>query len=258
LTVQPFLLKAMSTLPSQISLLKSQISEVEQALELQKNPPPYKIDETAYPALNTVRSTLAQAATASEHQVLVAQIQQQLASQRKELAALEAELAKRQTAIAKLKAEQAKALAAFEKLEAKLFDAAKALIGLSQEIADEAATVTGQRPVVLAASPTEIDRRMSQPVDAIGRLHMGLEPAGLLISASTGFGGRMHMPIDCRRNAPIPAPVAQPETTDEQELASAQMALEAMQAGNIHILSIAKSLKPRNAKRFTSLTISTM
>ena len=108
----------MELLSNRIGLLKKQIAEVEESLEIQKNPPTLKLDLGQYPALTEIRQVLADARSAEEHQMLLAQIENQLASQRKELVNLEAELATKQQAVAALKVEQAQALAAVQQTEA--------------------------------------------------------------------------------------------------------------------------------------------
>ena len=229
----------MELLSNRIGLLKKQIAEVEEALKLQQDPPPYKIDESGYPALDAVRLTLAKSSTAAEHQQLVAQIENQLASQRKELANLETELATKQQAVAALKAEQAQALAVVQQAESAWLEASKNLIGLTQEIAEAADGVSDHQPVVFAGGLLEIDRRPAFKLAENGALHFGSQPSGLLQSVPSGWGGRSFKAIDCLRNAPVveptpQAPSVEPEpAADTQELEQAEEVLRRILAGDI-------------------------
>ena len=229
----------MELLSNRIGSLKKQIAEVEESLEIQKNPPTLKLDLGQYPALTEIRQVLADARSAEEHQMLLAQIETQVGSQRKELAALEAELSAKQESVAALKTEQAQALAVVQQTEAAWLEASKNLIGLTQEISEASAGVSDHQPVVFAGGLMEIDRRPAFKLAENGALHFGSQTSGLLQSVPSGWGGRSYRAIDCRRNAPVveptpQAPSVEPEPADDsQELEQAQRALELMHSGQI-------------------------
>ena len=229
----------MELLSNRIGSLKKQIAEVEESLEIQKNPPTLKLDLGQYPALTEIRQVLADARSAEEHQMLLAQIETQLANQRKELAALEAELSAKQESVAALKTEQAQALAVVQQTEAAWLEASKKLIGLTQEISEASAGVSDHQPVIFSGGLLEIDRRPAFKLAENGALHFGSQPSGLLQSTPSAWGGRSFKAIDCRRNAPVveptpQAPAVEPEpAADNQELEQAEEVLGRILAGDI-------------------------
>ena len=185
----------MATLPAQIAALQQQITELEDALFFQKEPPKFKVDESAYPALNAVRETLAQAQSAGEQQQLVAQIEQNIAAEKRKLKTLQTELAERQERITTYKQQQAEAFEKYGKLETDLLEQGKLLIGLAQKIAAESEDVSGTtQPVILERRTTELDRKPLIKLDGQGRVLFNTQTTGLIEFRQGEWGQDLHIP----------------------------------------------------------------
>lgn len=127
----------MTTIPKQIERIEREIAELEESLAIEKNPPPVKIDETAYAALADIRKTLAEAKSKQERTEIIKMIEAGIANHKNEVMQLRTALTAKQERIEQLKAQQQQAFAVYRELEAELLGQAKALIELAQTFACE-------------------------------------------------------------------------------------------------------------------------
>lgn len=187
--LQNITLNMAATLPQKIKLLEREIAELEESLAIEKNPPPVKVDESAYAALAAVRQTLAEAKSAQERKELIQEIERSLAQQKTELADLKAALAAKQNRIADLQQQQQQALDAYHNLERHLIEQAKSVIGLAESIAAESTDVIGTvEPVKFVVRSTEVNRIMDLQVDEAGSVLLSHKDSGL-IHFNRDFGG---------------------------------------------------------------------
>jgi DNA repair exonuclease SbcCD ATPase subunit len=175
-------------LTEEISRLEKQVRELGEALEIVKTPPKVKIDETAYPALNAVKKVWEEADARGQQQEVLKQLEDNLATQRTELARLKSIQNQKQQRINQLKRRQAAILERYEELANSATVEIQKLIGLSQLIVDAGEGLNKNPADVLGTFHNDFADQQLQVQLVDGKVCFSPKPRGLKVPSNNGFG----------------------------------------------------------------------